>query len=247
MTRRDILIAAGVAAFFVFLVAMVPARVIAGRLPAGIAISGLGGTLWSGRAAALTVNGKMLGAVAWSCRPWRLVLLEWSCRVTLKPETGTASAELTGSLDGELLARDVRGQLPIRTFEGLASPPGWTGLLELDVERLRILERRPVEAAGRLFVRALKAPGPGGELLGDFELVIGEGAVGTETLSGRLRDLGGPLRVRGAIELKADGSYLMSGETAPGPGAGPAIFDTLAFLGPPDPLGRRPFTIEGTL
>jgi hypothetical protein len=34
---------------------------------------------------------------------------------------------------------------------------------------------------------------------------------------------------------------------APGPGAGPAIFDTLAFLGPPDDLGRRPFTIEGTL
>ena len=44
-----------------------------------------------------------------------------------------------------------------------------------------------------------------------------------------------------------DGSYLLSGEVAPGPGAGPAIFDTLAFLGPPDPLGRRPFTIEGTL
>ena len=84
-------------------------------------------------------------------------------------------------------------------------------------------------------------------MLGDFELVVGEGSVGTGALSGRLRDLGGPLRVRGAIELQRDGRYLMSGEAAPGPGAGPAIFDTLAFLGPPDNLGRRPFTIEGSL
>ena len=47
----------------------------------------------------------------------------------------------------------------------------------------------------------------------------------------RLTDLGGPLRVRGAIELKRDGSYLMSGEAAPGPGAGPAIFDIAKSVG----------------
>lgn len=247
MTRRSLLVAAGAAAFVLFLVALVPARVITRYLPAGVAMDRIGGTIWSGHAAALAVNGKDLGGVEWSCRPWRLLLLEWSCRVTLKPVAGEASADLSGGLGGELIASDVTGQVPIRSFEGIASPPGWTGVLELDVERLRILERRPVEAIGRLYVRTLKAPDPGGQLLGDFELVIGEGAVGTETLTGRLRDLGGPLRVRGAIELKPDGSYLMTGEAAPGPGAGPAIFDTLAFLGPPDALGRRPFTIEGTL
>ena len=96
-------------------------------------------------------------------------------------------------------------------------------------------------------MRSLKAPGSGGALLGDFELTIGEGAVGTGTLTGRLSDLGGPLRVRGTIELKPDRSYFVSGEVAPGPGAGPAIFDTLGFLGPPDSTGRRPFTVEGTL
>lgn len=247
MKRRGLLIAAGIAAFLVFLVAMVPATVLAGRLPPGIELRGLGGSVWSGSATALAFQGRPLGALRWTCRPWRLLLLEWSCRVSLNAESGEASADLSGGWDGNLTVRDVTGQLPIRTFEGLASPVGWTGTLELDLERLRIEQRQPVEAAGRLYVRSLKAPGPGGQLLGDFELVMGEGAVGTQTLTGRLRDLGGPLRVRGAIELQPDGSYLMSGETAPGPGAGPAIFDTLAFLGPPDSLGRRPFTIEGTL
>jgi hypothetical protein len=76
---------------------------------------------------------------------------------------------------------------------------------------------------------------------------VGEGTVGSESLNGRVRDLGGPLRVRGSIELDAKGRYLLTGEAAPGPGAGPAIFDTLSFLGAPDSQGRRPFTIEGSL
>jgi hypothetical protein len=52
--------------------------------------------------------------------------------------------------------------------------------------------------------------------------------------------------VRGAVQLQPDGRYLLSGDAAPGPGAGPAIFDTLSFLGSPDSQGRRPFTIEGS-
>jgi general secretion pathway protein N len=247
MPRRSLLVAAGAAAFLVFVVAMVPARQLTQRLPPGVEVHGVGGTIWSGQAAHLRLNGAPLGALAWSCRPWRLLALEWSCRLQLRPAGGEMSADVAVGLDREIVATGIRGQLPITAFEGIATPRGWSGLLELDVQRLRIVGRRPAEAAGRLFVRSLKAPGPRGQVLGDFELVVGEGAVGTGKLAGRLSDLGGPLRVRGAIELDPEGRYLMSGEVAPGPGAGPAIFDTLAFLGPPDDLGRRPFSIEGTL
>jgi hypothetical protein len=247
MSRRSLLVAAGIAAFVVFTVAMVPARQLTSRLPTGVEMQGVGGTIWAGHAAGLRLDGAAVGALEWSCRPWRLLMLEWSCRVGLRPPGGDLGADVSIGLDREVVVSGLTGQAPIAAFEGIATPRGWTGLLELDVLRVRIVGQRPAEAAGTLFVRSLKAPGAGGQLLGDFELVVGEGAVGTGTLTGRLRDLGGPLRVRGAIELGSDGRYLMSGEVAPGPGAGPAIFDTLAFLGPPDALGRRPFTIEGSL
>ncbi len=246
MSRRGKLVAAGIAAFLVFLVAMVPATQVTRRLPAGLVMTGVSGTIWSGRATGLAVEGRKFGAVAWFCRPWRLLLLEWSCHVTLSPSGGEVSADMSGWFGDEIVGSNITGQMPISAFEGFVTPRGWTGVLELDVDEVRIVERRPADAAGTLFVRALRAPGPGGQQLGDFELVVGEGAVGTGALSGRLRDLGGPLHVRGAIELQRDGRYLMSGDAAPGPGAGPAIFDTLAFLGPPDNLGRRPFTIEGS-
>jgi general secretion pathway protein N len=248
MSRRASLIAAGTAAFAVFVVAMIPATQLSKRLPTGYAMTGVAGTIWSGQAAEMRIEGHAIGAIDWFCRPWHLVILRWSCHVMLQPPGGAFEADLSGGFnDEEFEARNLRGHSPIAAFEGIATPSGWTGRLELDIERIRIVGRRAGEATGKLFVRELRAPGAGGAQLGDFELVVGEGAVGTDMLTGRLSDLGGPLRVRGAIELQSDGRYFMSGEAAPGPGAGPAIFDTLSFLGPPDASGRRPFSVEGTL
>jgi general secretion pathway protein N len=247
MSRRSLLVAAGIVAFLVCLVAMVPANQLAMRLPPGVVMSGVGGTIWSGRANGLAIDGRSIGRIQWSCRPWRILLLEWSCHVGLSPAGGELSADLQGEINSdEISGRDILGQVPITAFEGLVTPRGWSGLLELHVKTLRIIDRRPADATGSLFLRSLRAPGADGEMLGDFELTVGEGSVGTGSLSGRLRDLGGPLHVRGTIELQPDGRYLLSGEAAPGPGAGPAIFDTLSFLGPPDNQGRRPFTIEGS-
>ena len=247
MSRYRILLAAGIAAFLVFLAIRMPASLLLRWLPASVATDGLQGTIWSGQARSVRVQGRSVGAASWSCRPWRIVLLEWSCRVWLRPPDGELSVALSGGFAGVLQGQDLAGSLPISLFEGMGVPTGWTGVLELDIGRLRFGTDSRLDAEGRLFLRDLKAPGPGGARLGDFELVIGEGAVGAGSLTGRLRDLGGPLRVRGTIVLQDDNSYLMSGEVAPGPGAGDEIFNTLAFLGAPDATGRRPFTIEGTL
>ena len=248
MARRGLLVGAGIVAFLVFLVARVPATVLTRWLPPGVAVAGLGGTIWSGHASSLSLQGRDLGTASWSCRPWPLLALEWACRVGLSPAGGQLEAALSGKLDSdEIEARDLTGKLPIAFLEGIVTPKGWTGRLELAVASARIVGGMPQDADGKFYVRTLKAPGPGGALLGDFELTIGEGAVGTGTLTGRLNDLGGPLRVRGTIELKRDRSYFVSGEVAPGPGAGPSIFDTLGFLGPPDSSGRRSFSVEGTL
>lgn len=248
MQRAKLLLAAaGFAAFLLFLVARAPASLLARQLPPALSLAGIDGTIWSGRAAAVSLQGRPLGAAAWSCRPWRLLMLEWACRLQLKPAGGELSAQLAGNLHGDMEAREVTGRLPLAWFEGLVATAGWSGWLEADVRRVRVASGLPFDAEGRLYLRALQAPGPDGAALGDFEVLIGQGTVGTGTLSARLRDLGGPLRVRGTLTLEQDRSYLVRGEVAPGPGAGDAIFDTLAFLGPPDSLGRRPFTVEGKL
>ena len=129
MARRGLFIAAGVAAFLLFLVAMVPASQLAARLPAGVVLDGASGTIWSGRARALAIQGRALGALRWSCRPWRLVLLEWSCSAGLQPAGGEVTGDFSGNFSGDLAGHAIRGRVPIAVFEGIATPRGWTGQL----------------------------------------------------------------------------------------------------------------------
>ena len=133
MAKRGAYIAAGLAAFLVFLIAMVPASQVARHLPSGVALDGLSGTIWSGRAGAVRVAGRPLGALQWSCRPWRLVLLEWSCRIGLQPPGGEVNGDFSGDFAGNFVGRDIRGTAPISNFEGLATPRGWTGDLAVAI------------------------------------------------------------------------------------------------------------------
>jgi general secretion pathway protein N len=249
MRRTRLLIAAGVAAFLVFLVAFLPASMLLRFVPAEVSLSGVTGTIWRGAAASIAVKGTPLGRLRWSNRLWRLLLLQAEYRVVLEPQDGAIDMLVTLGRDGRLDISQITGDFPVSAVYGLVAPEGWAGTVELHVERVTILSGFPVSAAGVVQVRNLiSSAGPREVNLGSFELLLGEGAVGSDSISGRLRDLGeGPMKVRATIELDRNRRYLMSGEVAAGPDAGPAILRTLSFLGPPDSLGRRPFSIEGTL
>jgi len=249
MRRTRLLIAAGVAAFLVFLVAFLPASMLLRFVPPDISLSGVSGTLWRGAAASIAIKGTPLGRLRWTSRPWRLLLLQAQYRVQLEPADGAVDMIVTLGRDGRLDVSRMTGHFPVAAVYGLIAPPGWTGTVELDVDEVALESGFPVAAEGVVRVRDLTSTtGPREVNLGSFELLLGEGAVGTESISGRLRDLDdGPMKVRATIELDRNRRYLMSGEVAAGPEAGPAILRTLSFLGPADSLGRRPFSIEGTL
>jgi general secretion pathway protein N len=254
MRRGSRLVAAGVAAFLCFLVALLPARLLLRFLPPDVALTQVSGTVWRGGAGSVALrlqpDGSFhpVGSLRWQVRPWRLALLELDYAVELRPPDGQVDLDVVLGSGERVELANIRGSFPLRAIDGLFAPTGWQGLAELDVERIVSEGNYLRGASGTLVVRDLTAAGPGGINIGSFELTLGEGAVGGDVIAGRLRDLGnGPMRVRGTLELKADRSYLLSGEVAPGTEENAVITRTLSFLGPPDSLGRRPFTIEGTL
>jgi general secretion pathway protein N len=248
MRRPGFLIAAGAAAFIVFLIAFLPASVLLRFLPAEVSLSGVQGTVWRGEADALAIRGQPVGALRWSNRPWRLVFLQLDYAVSYLPAGGRVDMDVTLHGPHRIDIANARGALPVMALDGLLGPAGWKATAELDVQRLSLVDGFPESATGILVLRELTAPGERGVNIGSFELTLGEGAVGSDAITGRLRDLGrGPMQVRATLELRQDRSYLLSGEVAAGPDAGAVIQRTLRFLGPEDSLGRRPFTVEGTL
>jgi general secretion pathway protein N len=249
MRRTRLLVAAGFAAFLVFLVAFLPATMLLRFVPAEVVLGGVSGTVWRGAAASVSIKDTPLGSLRWSNRPWRLLLLQLQYRVVLQPAGGELDMVATLGREGRLDISQLTGSFPVAAVYGLIAPEGWTGTVELDVEQLAVTAGFPVAASGLVRVRNLtSSSGPRPLNLGSFELLLGEGAVGTESISGRLRDLGGgPMKVRATIELDRERRYLISGEVAAGPDADATILRTLSFLGQADSLGRRPFSIEGTL
>jgi len=248
MRRPYALLAAGVAAFLLFLLAFLPATFALRFAPDALSFEDLQGSVWKGSAAGVRWRGHALGAVSWSNRFWRLSLLELNYAVRLDPPGGGADVDVVLRSGGRLDLLAARGTLPVALFQGFLAPPGWTGEIALDVDRLALRDGRPVAAAGTVLARGLGAAAGPQSRIGDFELILGEGQVGAEGVSGRLRDLdNGPLQVRATITLDASGRYVMSGDVAAGPGSDPGLQRSLAYLGPPDSLGRRSFTIEGTL
>jgi general secretion pathway protein N len=248
MGRPGALLAAGLAAFLLFLLVFLPASVALRFLPAGVELEGLSGTVWRGSVANATWRGKPLGPLRWSNRFWRLPQLELSYGVEYGPPGEVVTLDVGFRPGGRVALSGIRGSLPIARFHGLLAPRGWTGTVVLDVGRVELVGGRPVSAEGKVQVRGLGAPYAGSGGLGDFELELGEGAVGSEGIAGRLRDLGtGPLTVRATLSLDPAGRYLLSGEVAAAEGADPRVQQALARLGPPDSLGRRSFGVEGTL
>jgi general secretion pathway protein N len=248
MRRPALLVAAGAAAFIVFLVVFLPASILLRFLPAEVSLSGVSGTVWRGQADDVAIRGRPVGSISWSNRPWRLLLLQLDYAVRYLPEGGEVDMDVTLSGPRRIAIANARGSLPIMAVDGLLGPAGWKANAELDVDNLVLVDGFPESVEGLLVLRELTAPGPRGVNIGSFELTLGEGAVGSDAIAGRLRDLGGgPMKVRATLELKPDRSYILSGEVAAGPDAGAVIQRTLRFLGPADSLGRRPFTVEGTL
>jgi hypothetical protein len=248
MSRPVLLVAAGSAAFVLFLVAMLPASFALRFLPPELALEGLQGSVWRGRVDNASWKGHALGPLRWSIRPWRLAVLELDYGVDYGVPGETVTLDVAVRRGGRVRLSNLRGALPIARFQGFLSPRGWTGRIELDVARVELRDGRPVAAAGTVHVRGLSAPYAGSGGLGDFELMLGEGSVGAEGIAGRLRDLGtGALTVRATLTLDPRGQYLLSGEVATVPGADSRVQQALAYLGPPDSLGRRSFAIEGTL
>lgn len=246
MRKAYVLAAVGVVAFLLIMVATLPVSLVTRHFPRDVTASGLSGSVWHGRAAAVAFRNQPIGGLEWTVKPLRLFLLQLAYDVTLQRPDGHARATVSVRPGGLLELTGVEGRLPVAAFAGALAPRGWSGEIELDIRDARISRGWVDGAEGVVRALNLKAPGGSGIRIGSFELTLGAGAVGTDALTGRLRDLGGPLNVRGTLAVRRDRSYLLEGEVAPGPGATPGVFRSLAFLGEPDAQGRRPFAVEGT-
>jgi general secretion pathway protein N len=233
-----------VAVFALTLLIRLPADVIAWLLPRSVACESPGGTLWHGGCAEVRSAALTLADVRWTLHPLSLLRAQAALDVNSNDPRARGSAQLTLHSNGDLDIATLNASLAL---EGgvVPVPAGWSGVLDLGIDRAGLRGGHIVAVQGTLTVRSLRMEHPGTDL-GSFELKFPDAPVGDAPMLGTLRDLGGPLSLAGQLQLRPDGNYELDGSIAPRDASSADLQQVLNLLGPPDAAGRHPVSFAGT-
>jgi hypothetical protein len=249
MRERDALIGAGLVAFCVGVLAMVPAQVA--LLAADARASGVSGTIWRGTAEALQLDAFRLGRTEWSLHPMALMAARLGADIATQWNGGRGEGYVTIGLGGAVACEDCEVLADMASLRGLIPVPLPTGNMALTIQTLDIKDGWPRRAVGAARVEdmPLTLPGQSGgtSATGSYEALFNADPVAE---GGRLEavvtDLGGPVQVAARLQLTPPGTYLLAGSVQARPDAPPALTNGLALLGPQRSDGSHEFAFSGT-
>jgi hypothetical protein len=214
LTTRSWL-ALGCGAYLAFALAQLPAATAYRWLGANaLVLSGISGTVWSGRAELGAFGNLPLRDIEWSVAPLAMAFGRISVTLAARPPDGFVTGSLSAGF-WDVRFTDVRVTTSLDTLGTMLSLQGSRGTLSLDVDELSLRDGWPVAAMGTVRIRGLEVlplGAPAGSALlplGNYELSTFE--VADQRLGARLRDEGGPLEISGTVMLALQSPRTLAG------------------------------------
>lgn len=243
-THRGLLVVAALT-LVVGLILMFPARVAYHLVaPAGLAASGIHGTVWQGRADALSVRGVYLANVSWEFQPLRLFTGKLSYRIKGSPPSGFVEGDVGIGIGGRVSIADAAASLPLQLLAEPLNIRGLAGSASVRFDRIRLRDGLPIAADGTIEVNDLIAPQLSRSSIGGY---LAEFFTQTDGVSATVEDTNGVIDLAGSLMLKEDRSYQFLGKVLAKPGTPENIRRQLEYLGSPNDRGQRELRLEGTL
>jgi hypothetical protein len=228
----------GLCAYLVFLISSVPAGFVLGQLPPEVAgvVVGVRGTVWSGEAASLTVQGVDLGRLEWSTSPFAALIGRASADVAVRGRELNSTARITAHPGGDVFVRDLQARTTPRLIDQFQPLPAeLSGDLALELDTLSYQSGALTDVNGELrwTNAAITAP---------YELALGQYTLALETrddaIRGSLTEQGSPLRTSGNFMLqRASGEYRLAVRLTPREETPQELRDLLGLLGKTDRSG----------
>lgn len=251
MRRAAPLALVGLLAYVLFLVGLVPARYVYGWVAPHVhelALGDVAGSLWTGRAASVVVNGRDLGAADWQLRPQALLLGRLEYQLRWGGDLGQGQARVGRGVIGNAYVRQLHAELPAAALAklfGSNMPVELGGAVRADLKRVSFGSRWPDAASGEIVWEHAQVLDPVAMDLGGFTVQLENAKDG---IRGVIKDSGsGPLQVQGEATLSANGSYRVTATLKPRGAKGQQLRSELQYLGPPDANGRYPVALSGSL
>jgi hypothetical protein len=244
MSNRALVTLAAVL-FALTVVVRAPARWLLAALPRSIECQAPSGSLWSGTCGRLRASGVDLSAVSWALHPAALLLGRLDLDLRSADGRAPARARVSMGLGGRLRLQDLHAELPVDAGFLPLFPPGWSGQLQLALERIEFEHGRLAGLRGAVVARSLAQQQPAMPF-GSYELRFDGAGRADGAIVGALRDVGGPLAVSGTLTIRNGHEYELDGLAAARPEATAELAKAVEFLGPADAHGSRAFSLAGS-
>lgn len=246
MPRGPALIAIGVSAYMIFLVATFPAHLAARWfLPDGVQATGVKGTIWSGQADAVAASATILGRTKWDARPLLLFVARLSADVETRISDGALQGRIAIRPGGTMTLHDVAGVVPLSMLSAIVPTAMLDGRIGLDLDSATLKDNWIIDAKGTVDLVNLTITSPVVEALGSYEIAFN--GAGDDTLVGDVTNIDGPLEAQGKLLLHKDRRWNLEGNLTPSAATSSQLSQALGMLGQRDGQGRYNLSFSGEL
>ncbi|MGI9279875.1 MAG: type II secretion system protein N [Endozoicomonas sp.] len=234
-----------------FMLAELPAAFVwnyAPKMP-GIELEGLSGSVWSGSAQELTLNGVELQEVTWDLKPSALLTGKIKADLEVGDDFSAVVGEATVTYSTQgVTIEDLEADASADWLQQLAPmpvPATARGNINLVADTLVYEQGQCVELDGRLAWERGRISSP----LGDVKLGKANADLSCKgnTLEGKIRQSSEFLTTDAVFSFDFNGSYSLSGKVSEGKALPENIKNGMKVLGRPDSQGRYPLTFRGRI
>jgi general secretion pathway protein N len=239
------LIILGVLVFLTGLIVSFPARVAIGLLPpSGIAVSGIEGTIWRGKATEAAITSIYLRDIAWQARPLQLLTGRLAFQIEAVPVSGFLDTQLSVGLDKKIRLANLTAAVPLEMFSDAIGVQGLQGNVSLNFERVELLDGLTVVADGVAQVANLIVPVIGRNSLGAYKAEFRSQNNG---VIASIEDSDAVVELAGSLQIRTDRSFQLLAQVIVKPETPESVRQQLRFLPPPNERGQQELRLEGIL
>jgi general secretion pathway protein N len=236
---------AGVTTLLVGLMIFFPARVAYHwAAPPNIKLSGISGSLWSGNAAQMSVNGLYARDLRWQLQPLALFTAKLAYAIKASPASGFVEGSVAIGLGGSVTLTDLTAAISLQALEQTLGIPGIRGNASVQLESLKLIDGFPVSASGVLEIANLRVRTIARSPIGGYRAEIFTQGTG---IGASVEDTDGVIDLAGSLQLSSDRSYQFIAQLAAKEEAPSSIRQQLQFLGSANERGQHELRLEGQL
>jgi len=245
MSIRTRYVIIGLITLIAGMLVMFPARVAYQWFaPPGVALSGIQGTIWNGQAGEGNIAGLYLRNIDWGLRPLALFGGKLGVEFEADGASGFASGVAAIGLGGTTELSDLSASLSLQSLQGLIGMPGLQGTVNLQFERLVLVDDLPVAADGNMQLANLRVPLIHRGSLGGYRADFFTQESG---VMASVEDTDGVVEIAGSVSLAADRTYQFLAQVAPKESTPADLRRQMSFLGSPNDRGQYELRLEGQL